>query len=164
LEQGDVDEIAAQVSRLMTKSDAASVRALALLDDPSQLAPMAESLLAQAILPTPYVERMLYRAGLSAARALWAARIRRPATDARRMRFVSWLLAIGRPAHELLRVALRQLARREPTAGQIECAEDVFLALPRSLDTSLALAVEPFLASTSPRLRELAAAATARSA
>jgi serine/threonine-protein kinase len=164
LERGDVDEIAARVSRLMSRRDPASLRALTLLDDPNQLAPMAESLLAQTVLPTPYVERMLYRAGLSAARALWAARIRRPATDQRRMRFVSWLLAIGRPAHELLRVALRQLARREATPGQIECAEDVFLALPRVLDTSLALAVEPFLASPHPRLRELATTATARTA
>jgi serine/threonine protein kinase len=164
LARGDIDEIAARVMRLMSRCDSASVRALTLLDDASQLAPMAENLLAQTVPPTPYIERMLYRAGLAAARALWAARIRRPATEKRRMRFVSWLLVIGRPAHEQLRVALEQLARREPSSGQIECAEDVFLALPRTLDAPLALAVEPFLSSSSSRLRELATAATSRTA
>ena len=164
LEKGDVDDIAGRVSRLMSRCDGASVRALTLLDDPSQLAPMAENLLAHPVLPTPYIERMLYRAGLAAARSLWAARIRRPATEARRMRFVNWVLAIGRPAHELLRVALQQLARREPTQGQIECAEDLFLALPRTLDAPLVSAIQPFLRSPSRRLRELALAATSRCA
>lgn len=162
LERGEVDEIAARVMRLMSRFDIASARALMLLEDPSQLAPMAEALLAGAVLPTPYVERLLQRAGLAAARALWAARIRRPATEARRMRFVSWLQAIGRPADELLSSALDQLARCAPSRGQTDCAEDVLLALPRVLDASLVASVERFLAAPSPRLRELAAAATTR--
>jgi serine/threonine protein kinase len=164
LERGDVDEIAARVMRLMSRVDSASARALTLLDDPANLAPLAETLLADYVLPTPYIERMLARAGLAAARALWAARIRRPATDARRMRFVGWLRAIGRPADELLRVALAQLARRTASQGQLDCTEDVLLALPRSLDARLAAAVEPFLASPSPRIRELATSVTSRTA
>ena len=159
LERGDVDEIAARVMRLMSRVDSSSARALTLLDDPSLLAPLAESLLADFVMPTPYIERLLSRAGLAAARALWAARIRRPATEARRMRFVSWLRSIGRPADELLRVALGQLARRAPSQGQTDCAEDILLALPRPLDARLALAVEPYLLSPSPRLRDLATAA-----
>jgi serine/threonine-protein kinase len=162
LERGDVDEIAARVMRLMSRLDSASARALTLLDDPANLAPLAETLLADYVLPTPYIERMLARAGLAAARALWAARIRRPATDARRMRFVGWLRAIGRPADELLRVALSQLARRTPSQGQTDCTEDVLLALPRPLDARLAVAVEPFLTSPSPRIRELASSVTSR--
>jgi serine/threonine-protein kinase len=160
LERGDADEIAARVMRLVSRDDSASARALALLDDPTRLAPLAEALLADFVLPTPYIERMLARAGLAMARALWAARIRRPATEARRMRFVGWLRAIGRPADELLRVALSQLARRAPSQGQTECTEDVLLALPRELDARLAVAVEPFLSSPSPRLRELARSVT----
>jgi hypothetical protein len=156
LERGDVDEIASRVMRLMARVDASSALALTLLDDPSVLASLAESLLSSFVLPTPYIERLLSRAGLAAARALWAARIRRPATEARRMRFVSWLRTIGRPADELLRVALEQLVRRVPTKGQSECAEDVLLALPRPLDGRLELAVQPFLLSTNARLRELA--------
>jgi hypothetical protein len=156
LERGDVDEIAARVMRLMSRHDAASGRALTLLDDPSHLAPLAEALLADWVMPTPYIERLLSRAGLSVARALWAARIRRPSTEARRMRFVSWMRAIGRPGEEQLRIALEQLAGRAPTAGQFECAEDVLLALPRNIEPRLLMAVEPFLASPSQRLRELA--------
>lgn len=159
LERGDVDEIAARVMRLMSRVDSSSARALTLLDDPSQLAPLAESLLADFVMPTPYIERLLSRAGLAAARALWAARIRRPSTEARRLRFVSWLRSIGRPADELLRVALDQLARRTPTQGQSDCAEDILLALPRPLDARLAAAVEPYLLSPNPRLRDLATAA-----
>jgi serine/threonine-protein kinase len=162
LERGDVDEIAARVMRLMSRCDAASARALTLLDDPAQLAPLAETLLSDSVLPTPYVERMLARAGLAAARALWAARIRRPPTEARRMRFVSWMRAIGRPGDELLRIALEQLARRATSPGQIDCAEDVLLALPRLVDVSLTPAIEPFLGSPAQRLRELAAAAVSR--
>lgn len=162
LERGDVDEIAAHVMRLLSRSDAAAARALTLLDDSSRLAPLAESMLADAVLSTPYIERMLARAGLAAAQALWAARIRRPPTDARRMRFVSWLLAIGRPADELLHAALGQLARRAPSRGQSACAEDILLALPRSLDSRLALAVRPLLDAHSVRVRELAHAATSR--
>ena len=159
LQKGDVDEIAARVMRLMSRVDSSSARALTLLDDPSLLAPLAEALLTDFVMPTPYIERMLSRAGLAAARALWAARIHRPATEPRRMRFVSWLRTIGRPADELLRMALEQLARRAPTQGQIDCAEDLLLALPRPLDARLALAVEPFLLSSNAHLRELATSA-----
>ena len=157
LQRGDVDEIAARVMRLASRSDVASQRALTLLDDASQLAPLAESLLAESVLPTPYIERLLTRSGLAGARALWAARIRRPPTRARRTQFVGWLRAIGRPAHAVVRISLGQLARREPSQGQLECVEDLLLSLPRVVDPQLAAAVEPFLSSPSQRIRDLAA-------
>jgi len=162
LQRGDVDEIAARVMRLSSRSDAASQRALRLLDDATQLGPLAESLLAVEVLPTPYIERLLARTGFAGARALWAARIRRPPTHARRMQFVSWLRAIGQPGHAVVRVALGQLAGREPSPGQMECVEDLLLALPRLVDPQLAAATEPFLASPSPRVRELAAVVRGR--
>ncbi len=162
LQRGDVDEIAARVMLLLSRSDATSLRALALLDDPSQLGPLAESLLAGAAVPTPYIERLLARASLAGARALWAARIRRPPNHARRMRFVMWLAIVGRPAAELARVSLLELGRRAPSPGQLECTEDLLLALPRQLEDSLADTVYPFLSSPSPRVRELALAALSR--
>ncbi len=157
LQRGDVDEIAARVMRLSSRSDAASQRALTLLDDASQLGPLAESLLAETVLQTPYVERLVARAGLACARALWAARIHRPATNARRMQFVGWLRAIGEPGHAVVRITLAQLARRAPSPGQLECVEDLLLTLPRTVDPQLAAAAEPFLGSPSLRVRELAA-------
>ena len=105
LERGDVDEIAARVMRLMSRVDSSSARALTLLDDPSLLAPLAESLLADFVMPTPYIERMLSRAGLAAARALWAARIRRPST-----RGASHALRELAPHH-------RSSRRRAPSRG-----------------------------------------------
>ncbi len=156
---GHAEAIAARVARLATREDSSALRALALVDDPSRLGPLAEILLADDVLFTPYLERLLRRAGLAAARALWAARIRRPPTEERRRRFVALLLRIGAPAEDLLRVALGQISRRAVIAdgqGQVACAEDLLLALPRTLDASLVGVVVPFRRSVSPRLRALA--------
>lgn len=163
LETGDIDEIASTVTRLLGRTDSPAVRALALLDDASRLAPLAEALLADFALPTPNIERALRRAGLAGARALWAARIRRPPTHARRMRFVSWMRVIGRPATDLLRSSLVELSlKKSPSLPQSQCVEDLLLALPRPLDGFLASAVEVYLDSASPKLRELAAQALSR--
>jgi len=159
LERGDIDEVAVRVMRLTAQGGSPAARALSLLGEPTRLAPIAERLLGEDVIPTPYIERMFVHGGFAFARALWAARIRRPADDERRMRFVTWIRLIGRPAHDLLHVALVQLAARTPTQNQSECTEDVLLALPRMLDDGLRAAVKPFVASPLPRIRQLAAAA-----
>lgn len=159
LAEGDVEDVAFRVSRLVARGGAGAARALSLLADPARLAPIAERLLGADVASSPHVERMVAQLGHSFARAFWAARIRRPATAARRMRFVTWMRAVGRPAHETLQVALVQLATRAPSASQSECTEDVLLALPRMLDDALRAAVMPLLASPDARIRKIAAAA-----
>jgi hypothetical protein len=79
------------------------------------------------------------------------------------MQFVGWLRAIGEPGHAVVRITLGQLARREPSQGQLECVEDLLLTLPRTVDPQVAAAVEPFLRSPSLRVRELAAGVRSRS-
>jgi hypothetical protein len=162
LRAGDPDALATRAAGLLARKDEAATHALSLLADPARLGPLAETLLAGSVLTTPYLEALLRRAGLAAARALWASRIRRPATPARRLAFVSWLALIGRPADELLRGALTETAGREPSPSQSACAEDLLLALPRALELPLRAAVERMLESPSPRVRQLAASALAR--
>jgi len=162
LEGGDVARIASCVVRLMSQRDSDSTRALMLLDDAARLAPMAETLLSGYVMLTPYIERLLRRAGTAAARALWAARIRRPADEARRMRFVCWLRVIAGATGEVLASALEQLARGAPSEARTECTKDILLALPPALDARLAQAIAPFVHSPSPRVRELAAAGLSR--
>jgi len=162
LERGDVDRIASCVARLMSQRDSDSARALMLLDEPVRLAPLAEALLAEVVSPSAHVERLMLRAGPAIARALWAARIRRPPYEARRARFVAWLRVIGPCASVPLRVALEQLGRGAASQARMECTEDLLLALPRRLDAELAQAVTSLLEAPSPRIRELAARALAR--
>lgn len=163
LATGDVPAIAEHAMRLLARTDSASARALVLLDDPSSLAPLAESLLAGAVLEAPYIERLLARTAHAGARALWSARIRRPATSARRLQLVGWLRVIGAPAVELVRTQLATLGRHAaPTAGQVDCIEDLVLSLPRSPGPQVVAVLEPLLASPSPRVRELSAAALSR--
>jgi len=65
------------------------------------------------------------------------------------------------PPLELLRIALGEVALRPPSQGQFDCAEDLMLALPGALEPRLEAALEPFVASPSQRLRELATSSLA---
>ena len=163
LAAGDVEESAALVMRLLARTDPGSARALSLLDDPSQLGPIAEALLGEPLSPTPYLERFLMRTAFAGARALWSARIHRPPTNQRRMQFVTWLRIIGRPGEHTVRAQLSVLAQRpRPTSGQLDCIEDLLLSLPRALEPRVVTLLESLLASDSERVKELAAAALTR--
>jgi hypothetical protein len=168
LASGMVDESVAQVARLLARvettrgRDATASEALAVLDDPKALAPFAERLLAEDIVPGPYLDRMLRRAGLAAARALWSARVSTPPSHERRARFVTWMRAVGDGAHAVLLVALARLAPQGGVQKHPELAEDVLLSVPPVLDPALASAVSPFVASPVPRVRDRARAALDR--
>ena len=158
LETGDPEAIAARVARLSQKpaktgAGAGAGDALALLDDPRLLAPLAESLLARDVASSPYLDELLARAGLAAARALWTARVVGEQREERRARFVAWLTALGDDARPVLLVGLKKLAG-DPR--RIDLLEDLLLVVPRFGDAELLRAVEPFLASQNTRVRRLA--------
>lgn len=168
LASGKVDESVSHVARLLARVDATNGRdatandALSLLDDAKALAPFADRLLAEDIVPGPYLDRMLRRAGLAAARALWSARVAAPSSHDRRARFVTWLSAVGDGARPVLLVALARLAPERGVQKHAELAEDVLLSVPIGDDAALGLAVAPFLSSPVPRVRDLARAALDR--
>jgi hypothetical protein len=106
---------------------------------------------------------VLARSGHVCARALWTARVS-PATASqeRRGRFVSWMLAIGPSARDVLRAGLAKLAAHAGNVRHADMIEDVLLALPARCDDDLLAAVARFARSPVPRIRELALAAIAR--
>jgi serine/threonine-protein kinase len=156
LASGDADELAAAGGPLLARKDSAARAALMLLGDPARLAPIASALLADDVLATPYLVRLLEHAGLSAARALWNARIAEPPTPARRRRFVAWLGACGPGARGLFLAALAQLRPTTREQKHPDLAEDILLALPAGKDRALASAVYLYLFSPHPRVRAVA--------
>ncbi|MBX3199718.1 MAG: protein kinase [Labilithrix sp.] len=167
---GTPDAVAARVAKLVGRLEASRGRdvvaaeTLRLLDEAVNLVPFAERLLSEDVLPGPYIERVLERSGQASARALWAARIS-PGVDspARRRRFVSWLVALGPSARDVLRAGLVKLSPHAETGRHADVVEDVLIALPARCDGDLLAAAARFAKSPVPRVRELALAAVARS-
>ena len=167
---GTPDAVASRVAKLVGRLEASrgrdvvAVETLRLLDEAVNLVPFAERLLSEDVLPGPYIERVLRRSGQASARALWAARIS-PGVDgpARRRRFVSWLVALGPSARDVLRAGLVKLSPHAETGRHADVVEDVLLALPARCDGDLLVAAAGFAKSPVPRVRELALAAVARS-
>ncbi len=167
--RGSADAIAWRAARLIARvessrgRDTVAAEVLRLLDSPANLASFAERLLSEDVLPGPYIERVLQRAGRECARALWSARVSRRAPGReRRGRFVSWMLAIGPGARDVLRAALIKLAPHATTTRHADIIEDVLLALPARCDDELLSAVARFARSPARRVAELALAAIAR--
>ena len=168
--RGSADAIAWRVARLIARvessrgRDTVAAEVLRLLETPANLGPFAERLLSEDVLPGPYIERVLQRAGHECARALWSARISSggSASAERRGRFVSWMLAIGPGARGVLRAALVKLGPHAGTGRHAEIVEDLLLALPPGCDDDVLAGVARFASSPVPRVRELALAAIAR--
>ena len=157
LESGDIQEVSSRLARLaLREREASEAGALALLNDTSRLAPVAETLLGRDLLPSRTVTWLMTYRGEGVARALWAARLRGPAEAKRRLRFVAWMKLIGPPAHTVLRAALDELAGRPQDPHQNACTEDVLLSLPAMLDDDLRAAVVPFVTSPAASVRRLA--------
>src|SRR5205085_11791590 len=124
---GKVDESAAHAARLIARLDSSGGRdataneALALLNEPKALAAIAERLLSEDIVPGPNLDRLLRRAGVAAARALWSARVAQESTIERRARFVTWLIATGPGIRPVLFSALKRL----PPACEVQAHADL---------------------------------------
>jgi hypothetical protein len=169
LQRPSADAIAWRVSKLIAcvessgGRDTVAVETLRLLDAPENVAPFAQRLLSEDVLPGPYVERVLVRAGHACARALWSARrLPKNATTKRRARFVSWMLTIGPGAYDVLRAALAKLALSADTECHATVIEDVLLALVARCDDDLLAFVACFAKWPFARVRELTLSTIAR--
>lgn len=168
LASGKIDECVSHVARLLARVDTTNGRdatandALSLLDDPKALAAITDRLLAEDVVPGPYLDRMLRRAGLAAARALWSARVSAPPSNDRRARFVTWMTTVGDGARPVLLIALARLAPERGMQKHPDLAEDMLLTVPVGDDAAVGVAVAPFLSSPVPRVRNLAHAALDR--
>ena len=163
LESGDIRGVGSRVARLrLREGEESEAGALALMNDASRLAHVAETLLARDLLPSRAVTALLAYRGAIIASALWTARIgaaSRPADAKRRLRFVAWMKLIGRPAHAVLRAALVELHMRKAddgAANAIACTEDVLRSLPAMPDDDLRAAAALFVTSPAASVRRLA--------
>jgi hypothetical protein len=159
LERGDVEAIASRVARVASRDDA---EALSMLDDPERLGPLAKSLLADDIVPSPYLDALLARAGGSAALALLTARRMSPATREVRARFVTWLASLGPSAYGIALAALSELVPDTSNQPEPDLVEDLLVALPFRADREITRALGPFVRSPDPRIASLAASAVLR--
>jgi serine/threonine-protein kinase len=123
--------------------------------DPQVLAPIAEHVLA-AEGPTEFGWKIIVRAGLGGAYALYSARVKNQAIDARQ-RFVMLLTEIGIPALPVMRAALERVEPRLATPGASALAEDLLSALPAVADEATGNVVARYARNETP---EIACAAT----
>lgn len=167
LSVASADAIASRVARLAGRAkagEAVAVDALTLLEDPVRLKGLATQLLDDDVIPTPYIEALLERAGAAGARALWTARLGTPPTKERRERFVTWMTAIGAASHDILAASFGKMSPHAGASGYADVIEDLLLALPLRCDDALAKSIAPFASSPVDRVRDLTRTVLARRA
>lgn len=150
-----LDMLATEGPEVPGSRAAISKSLLRVLRDPSTLAPIAQRAL---LMSDGAGERLLLAAGSFGAHALYSARVRNGEPEAR-ARFVKMLRAFGPLALPILRGGLERLGDRLGTAGAIEVAEDLLVAVPRAPDEVLGVLVAAYARSSVPNLARAAISA-----
>jgi serine/threonine protein kinase len=133
-------------------------RLLALLEDPKLLALLAEKALDGMEDKDGMAGKVIVRAGVGGAYALYAARLKNGVFDARE-RFVALLQKCGPVAIPLIRSGLVKLESRIEVAGALTIAEDLLKALAETADEEAGEIVARYTRSENAGLAALATTA-----
>jgi len=159
-----LDEIAAEPEGFGGATRAVFARPLlALFYDPKLLAAVAEKSLDGIEDRGRRASSVVVRAGKAGVYALYTARLKHPAFDARQ-RFIANVLDIGAPALGILCAGLEKLESRLALPGAQEIVEDLLLALPAALDAASTEIVIRYTRSEVTTIALAASAALKRSA
>jgi serine/threonine-protein kinase len=130
--------------------------ALKPLSDPQMLGPIAELALTGSESDSALAAKLVVRAGVGGAYALYSARVKNPSQTAR-ARIRSIFPAIGVAALPVIRSALERIAQSSDSYGAVELATDILASVPRANDELLGNVVSRYARAADP---QVAAAAT----
>jgi serine/threonine-protein kinase len=129
--------------------------------DPQTIAPVADLALGGTDEASAIAGRLLVRAGVGGAYALFTARVKKQDPQARK-RFRALIQAIGATALPVLRSALERIASSFDARGAVNIAHDVLVSLPPVEDEALGNIVSRYARATDPGLAAVATAALPR--
>ena len=138
-------------------------RLLKLFYDPRLLEAIADRALDSHEDKDRSASKLIVRAGLHGAHAIYRARLRQGGFDARE-RFVAILEEIGPAAQDLVRAGLAKLELQLDMPGAASVVEDLLRAAPNVPNPAIAEVVLRLARSESPKIAALATAAVARTA
>jgi hypothetical protein len=156
-----LDVLADEGPRTPGSRAAIAASLLRLAYDPQVLGPIAEEALLSERESLDAAWKLVVRASLGGAYALYSARLKHM-TPAARKRFVRLLKTIGAPALPVMRAGLEALVPRIQAAGATDLATDLLASLPSAPDEAAGEIVATYARARIPELARAAATALPR--